>query len=58
MALGKPAIATGYSGNLAFMDEESSYLVPYSLTTLERGRRPLSRRERSGPTRTSTRRRG
>jgi len=35
MAFGKPAIATGYSGNLAFMDEESSYLVPYSLTTLE-----------------------
>jgi glycosyltransferase involved in cell wall biosynthesis/2-polyprenyl-3-methyl-5-hydroxy-6-metoxy-1,4-benzoquinol methylase len=35
MALGKPAIATAYSGNLAFMDEESSYLVPYSLTSLE-----------------------
>jgi len=34
MAFGKPAIATGYSGNLAFMDEESSYLVPYSLTSL------------------------
>ena len=33
MAFGKPAIATGYSGNLAFMDE-SSYLVPYSLTSL------------------------
>ncbi len=27
MALGKPVIATGYSGNLAFMDEENSYLV-------------------------------
>src|SRR5207248_3126083 len=26
---------TGYSGNLAFMDEESGYLVPYGLTTLE-----------------------
>jgi SAM-dependent methyltransferase len=35
MAFGKPAIATGYSGNLAFMDEGSSYLVPYSLTALE-----------------------
>jgi len=34
MAFGKPAIATGYSGNLAFMDEDSSYLVPYSLTSL------------------------
>jgi glycosyltransferase involved in cell wall biosynthesis len=36
MAYGKPAIATGYSGNLAFMDEESSFLVPYSLTSLDR----------------------
>jgi len=35
MAFGKPAIATGYSGNLAFMDEDSSYLVPYELTTLD-----------------------
>jgi SAM-dependent methyltransferase/glycosyltransferase involved in cell wall biosynthesis len=35
MAFGKPAIATGYSGNLAFMDEDSSFLVPYSLTSLE-----------------------
>jgi glycosyltransferase involved in cell wall biosynthesis/SAM-dependent methyltransferase len=35
MAFGKPAIATGYSGNLAFMDEDSGYLVPYSLTSLE-----------------------
>ena len=34
MAVGKPVIATGYSGNLAFMDEETTYLVPYSLTTL------------------------
>jgi glycosyltransferase involved in cell wall biosynthesis/SAM-dependent methyltransferase len=36
MALGKPAIATGYSGNLAFMDADSSYLVRYELTELER----------------------
>jgi glycosyltransferase involved in cell wall biosynthesis/cyclopropane fatty-acyl-phospholipid synthase-like methyltransferase len=35
MAFGTPAIATGYSGNLAFMDDEDGYLVPYSLTTLE-----------------------
>jgi glycosyltransferase involved in cell wall biosynthesis len=34
MAFGKPAIATGYSGNLAFMDAESSYLVPFELATL------------------------
>jgi glycosyltransferase involved in cell wall biosynthesis len=35
MAFGKPAIATGYSGNLAFMDAESSYLVPYELARLD-----------------------
>jgi glycosyltransferase involved in cell wall biosynthesis len=35
MAFGKPAIATGYSGNLAFMDAESNYLVPYTAQTLE-----------------------
>ena len=29
MALGKPAIATAYSGNLEFMTNETSYLVPY-----------------------------
>jgi glycosyltransferase involved in cell wall biosynthesis len=27
MALGKPAVATGYSGNLEFMNEANSYLV-------------------------------
>lgn len=31
MALGKPVIATGYSGNLEFMDDANSYLVPYRL---------------------------
>jgi glycosyltransferase involved in cell wall biosynthesis/SAM-dependent methyltransferase len=35
MAFGKPAIATAYSGNLAFMDDESSYLVPYSEVALD-----------------------
>jgi glycosyltransferase involved in cell wall biosynthesis/SAM-dependent methyltransferase len=35
MAFGKPAIATGYGGNLAFMDDDSGYLVPYRLTSLE-----------------------
>ena len=29
MALGKPVIATGYSGNVDFMDEESAFLVRY-----------------------------
>jgi glycosyltransferase involved in cell wall biosynthesis len=29
MALGKPTIATGYSGNMEFMTPENSYLVPW-----------------------------
>ena len=32
MALGKPAIATAYSGNLDFMTPRNSYLVEYDLT--------------------------
>ena len=31
IACGKPVVATRYSGNLEFMDEGNSYLVPYSL---------------------------
>ena len=31
MALGKPVIATGYSGNLDFMDNRTSWLVPHAL---------------------------
>ncbi|MGH7104019.1 MAG: glycosyltransferase family 4 protein [Acetobacteraceae bacterium] len=31
MLLGKPVVATGWSGNLEFMDEESAALVPYRL---------------------------
>lgn len=31
MSLGKPVIATGYSGNLDFMNQENSFLVPYTL---------------------------
>ena len=37
MALGKPVIATGYSGNLDFMNEHNSYLVPFELTMIPRG---------------------
>jgi glycosyltransferase involved in cell wall biosynthesis/SAM-dependent methyltransferase len=37
MAYGKPVIATGYSGNLMFMTEETSYLVPYRLTPIPDG---------------------
>ncbi len=29
MVLGKPTIATGYSGNLDFMNEDNSFLIPY-----------------------------
>jgi glycosyltransferase involved in cell wall biosynthesis len=32
MAQGKPVIATRYSGNLTFMDDENSYLVDFGLT--------------------------
>src|SRR3712207_9035191 len=32
MALGKPVIATGYSGNVDFMREDNSWLVPAGLT--------------------------
>ncbi len=31
MAIGKPAIATGYSGNVDFMDDANSYLVDYTI---------------------------
>lgn len=35
MALGKPVIATGYSGNLEFMTKENSLLVDYRMTDIE-----------------------
>jgi glycosyltransferase involved in cell wall biosynthesis len=31
MAIGKPVIGTGYSGNVDFMSEENSYLVDYTI---------------------------
>jgi glycosyltransferase involved in cell wall biosynthesis len=31
MYLGKPVIATAYSGNLEFMNETNAYLIPYTL---------------------------
>jgi len=37
MALGKPVIATGYGGNLAYMDDASSCLVGYEVSLLESG---------------------
>jgi glycosyltransferase involved in cell wall biosynthesis/2-polyprenyl-3-methyl-5-hydroxy-6-metoxy-1,4-benzoquinol methylase len=40
MALGKPVIATGYAGNLMFMTDENSYLVPYRLAPIPPGCEP------------------
>jgi glycosyltransferase involved in cell wall biosynthesis len=40
MALGKPVIATAYSGNLDFMTEENSYLVPFSPSEVPAGAEP------------------
>ncbi|MCU1489206.1 MAG: glycosyltransferase [Acidimicrobiaceae bacterium] len=34
MYLGKPVVATGYSGNLDFMDEHNSYLVEHRLVPI------------------------
>ena len=41
MLYGKPAIATAYSGNVGFMTEENSYLVPYSLGRVPEGCPPF-----------------
>ncbi len=35
MYFGKPVIATGYSGNMEFMNHNNSFLVKYKLTELE-----------------------
>jgi glycosyltransferase involved in cell wall biosynthesis/SAM-dependent methyltransferase len=40
MAYGRPVIATGYSGNLTFMDGENSYLVPYKTAAIPQGCEP------------------
>ncbi len=40
MALGKPVIATAYSGNLDFMDPDNSYLVPCGFSTIPRATGP------------------
>jgi hypothetical protein len=38
MLLGKPVIATGYSGNLAFMNRENSLLVDYNMVEIAEDR--------------------
>jgi glycosyltransferase involved in cell wall biosynthesis len=40
MAWGKPVIATGYSGNLQFMTEQNSFLVPWTPTAIPDGAEP------------------
>lgn len=40
MWLGKPIVATGYSGNVDFMSEENSYLVDYQLVPIGPGNGP------------------
>jgi glycosyltransferase involved in cell wall biosynthesis len=37
MSLGKPVIATGYSGNLQFMTDANSFLVPWTPTPIPSG---------------------
>jgi glycosyltransferase involved in cell wall biosynthesis len=48
MAYGKPLIATGYSGNMEFMDQENSFPIPYTLAPVSEDmvrRSPLFTRE-------------
>ncbi|WP_166442511.1 glycosyltransferase family 4 protein [Phragmitibacter flavus] len=40
MSLGKPCIATGYSGNLEFMTPENSWLIPYKKVPVGTGAAP------------------
>ena len=40
MALGKPVIATAYSGNLDFMDDQTAYLVPWTEGAVPEGCAP------------------
>jgi glycosyltransferase involved in cell wall biosynthesis len=43
MILGKPVIATAYSGNLDFMNETNSCLVRYNLINVEEGQYPYAK---------------
>ena len=46
MALGKPVIATGYSGNLDFMNDDNSWLVGHRLVPVGEGSGPYPARAR------------
>jgi glycosyltransferase involved in cell wall biosynthesis len=39
----KPVIATGYSGNMDFMNQENSFLVPYCLVEIEKDHGPYKK---------------
>ncbi len=41
MAFGKPCIATGFSGNLDYMSEGNSLLVPYKMRRVQRHEYPF-----------------
>jgi glycosyltransferase involved in cell wall biosynthesis len=43
MYLGKPVIATGYSGNMDFMNHNNSYLVRYRLVELDQNYGPYEK---------------
>jgi glycosyltransferase involved in cell wall biosynthesis len=60
MALGKPVVATGYSGNLEFMDETNSYLVGFDLVPIPSGCDPYPSNARwaEPPKRAAARRQG
>ena len=44
MTLGKPVIATGYSGNLDFMNSNNSFLVPFEMVPVGPGNDPYPER--------------
>ena len=43
MSCCKPVIATAYSGNMEFMTEENSFLVPYRLIEIEKDHGPYKK---------------
>lgn len=43
MSCGKPVIATGYSGNVDFMNQENSFLVRHRLVEIERDHGPYKK---------------
>lgn len=40
MVLGKPVLATGYSGNMDFCSEDTAFIVPYSMIAVQPGEYP------------------